>query len=85
MRLQPGERFYCGYHEWVVHPFEARVIVAQGFVTINGVRLVAHQVGEVNGHPQIRVTGLDGYGVASEPWCPAISALPTVSTEALAA
>ena len=71
-RLEPGERFYAGYHEWLVHPNEAKVILARGYVTINGIPLAAHQVDEVGGYPLIRVTGLNEYGPPSDPQCPAI-------------
>lgn len=73
--LAPGERFYCGYHEWAVHPFEARVILDRGYVVFNGVELAAHQVSTIGPYPQIRVTGLAEFGVASDPRLPAADAV----------
>lgn len=75
-RLAPGERFYAGYHEWLVHPFEAREIVRRGYVTINGCDLSAEQVDVVAGYPLIRVTELRDFGAESDPQCPAIDNLP---------
>jgi hypothetical protein len=60
LQLDPGDRFYCGYHEWAVHPAEAAVILGRGYVTINGTRFSVQQVGDVNGYPQFRVLGIGG-------------------------
>ena len=73
--LEPGERFYCGYHEWLVHPFEARVILDRGYVIFNGLELDAQQVGMVGVYPQIRVPGLGEFGMASDPQLPAADAV----------
>jgi hypothetical protein len=57
-RLELGERFYAGYHEWVVHPDEARVILERGYAVVDGIRFRAAQVCEHNGFPQIKIYGL---------------------------
>lgn len=72
IRLQPGDTFYCGYHEWLVHPDEATVILERGHVTINGVACAARQVDTVAGYPLIQVWGLNEYGAASDPQAPAL-------------
>lgn len=37
-RLQPGEREYRGYDEWVLHPDEARFVLHRGWAVVNGKR-----------------------------------------------
>ena len=37
-RLEPREREYRGYCEWVVHPDEARFILHRGYAIVDGVR-----------------------------------------------
>jgi hypothetical protein len=68
LQLEPGDRFYTGYHEWAVHQEEAAVILDRGYVEINGRKYIASQVGDVGGYPQIRVYGLPG--AASDPQGP---------------
>ena len=56
--LAPGERFYVGYHEWVVHPDEAALVLARGYALVDGIRFRATQVSHVSEYIQIRIHGL---------------------------
>ena len=58
LHLEPGQRFYAGYHEWVVHPAEASVILARGYAVMDGMKFRAEQVTECSGYPQIKIHGL---------------------------
>lgn len=60
--LDPGERWYIGYHQWVVTPEEAWKIRERGYQDINGMRFPACGImqgnGEwlaINGWPVIQV------------------------------
>ena len=55
--LAPGERFYVGYHEWVIHPDEAAVVLSRGYALVDGIRFRATQVSHVSEYIQIRIHG----------------------------
>ena len=74
-RLEPGDRWYAGYHEWLVHPDEAAVILARGYVALNGVRFAVRHMDTIDGHPVLRLVGLDEYGDPSDPQLPAADAV----------
>ncbi len=82
--LAPGDRFYCGYFEWAVHPDEAAVILARGSVSINGVWFRARQMDTIGIYPLIRVEGLEEYGPAHDPQASALSKVGRPWLEAVA-
>lgn len=56
--LDPGERFYAGYHEWLVHPDEASVVLARGYALVDGIRFRCEQVDQQDIYPQLKIYGL---------------------------
>lgn len=55
LELAPGQIQCFGYNEVAVHPEEAKVILARGFVRIDGRVCRAYQVDTINGYPLLRV------------------------------